>query len=127
MADGDVAAQGGQGLLVEHLGHQSEVLEHDDLAAVGDGDTGRFLAAVLQRVEAVVGQFGDFLAGRPDAEDAALLLRSLVGRRIHLRIPDDVVSWCDGTPGEQVACSSWDGTGRWLTDTHVTVLLSMAR
>ncbi len=72
MADGDVAGHGGQGLLVEHLADQAEILEHQHLGAVGDGDAGRFLPAVLQCVEAVVGEFGDFLAGSPDAEYAAL-------------------------------------------------------
>jgi hypothetical protein len=32
---------------------------------------------VLQRVEAVVGELGDFLAGSPDAEDAALFPRGV--------------------------------------------------
>ena len=39
---------------------------------------GRLLAAVLQRVEAEVGELGDFLAGGPDAEDAARVLRTLI-------------------------------------------------
>ena len=78
MPDGDVPVQRGQGLLVEHLGDQAEVLEDDDLRPVGDGDAGGLLAAVLQRVQAVVAELGDLLAGRPDAEDAALL----AGRRI---------------------------------------------
>ncbi len=36
---------------------------------------GGFLAAVLQRVEAVVGELGDIFARGPDAEDAAFLAR----------------------------------------------------
>ena len=47
MPDGDVALHGGQRLLVEHLADQAEVLEHQHLRTVGDGDTCRFLAAVL--------------------------------------------------------------------------------
>ena len=47
MADGDVARHRGQGLLVEHLADQAEVLEDQHLRAVGDGDTGRLLASVL--------------------------------------------------------------------------------
>ena len=39
--------------------------------AVGDGDAGALLPAVLQRVEREVGQAGDVAAGRVDAEDAA--------------------------------------------------------
>ena len=45
-----------------------------------DRDAGRLLAAVLQGVEAVVGELGDLLARRPDAEDAAGVLgRGFVG------------------------------------------------
>ena len=72
MPDGDVARHGGQGLLVEHLADQAEILEHQHLRAVGDRDTGGLLAAVLQRVQAVVGELGDILAGCPDSEYAAL-------------------------------------------------------
>src|SRR6185312_12349586 len=65
-------------------------LEHDDLRSVGDGDAGRLLPAVLQRVQPVIGELGHVLAGGPDAEDAALL----AGRRIafgiqrRVEIPD---------------------------------------
>ena len=75
VADGDVAGEVGQGLVVEDLGDQAEVLIDEDLGAVGGGDAGRLLAAVLEGVEAEVGQAGDLLAGRPHAEDAALLSR----------------------------------------------------
>ncbi len=71
--DGDVALEGLQRLLVEHLGHEAQVLEHEDLVAVADGDAGGFLAAVLQREQAVVGQLGDVFARRPHAEHAAFL------------------------------------------------------
>ena len=40
---------------------------------VGHGDARRLLAAVLQGVEAVVGEVGDVLARGPDAEDATFL------------------------------------------------------
>ena len=73
MTDRDVSGHCGQRLLVEHLADQPEILEHQHLRSVRDGDTGRFLSAVLQCVEAVVGEFRDFFAGSPDAEDAALL------------------------------------------------------
>ena len=75
MPDRDVAAQAGQRRLVEDLGDQAEILVDDDAGAVADGDAGRLLAAVLQGVEAVVGELGDVLAGSPDAEHAALLPR----------------------------------------------------
>ena len=88
MADRDVTLEGVQGLLVEHLGDQSEILEDHDLTAVRDGDAGRFLPAMLQRVQAVVRQLGDFLAGRPHPENATFFLRALIGRGVHLRIAD---------------------------------------
>ena len=72
MPDGDVALHRGQRLLVEDLADQAEVLEHQHLGAVGDGDTRRFLAAVLQRVQAVVGEFGNLFTRRPDPEYATL-------------------------------------------------------
>src|SRR5690606_41910022 len=59
MADGDMTLQRREHLLVEDLGHQPEVFEDDDLRAVGHRDTSGFLAAVLQGVEAVVGELGD--------------------------------------------------------------------
>ncbi len=70
--DGDVALHRGQGLLVEHLADQAEVLEDQHLRPVGDGDARRLLAAVLQRVQAVIGELGDVFARRPDAEYATL-------------------------------------------------------
>ena len=66
--------------LVEDLRDQAHVLVDEDLAAVADRDAGRLLAAVLQGVEAEVGQLGDVLAGRPDPEDAAGVLGALVLR-----------------------------------------------
>src|SRR6185436_12929288 len=81
VADGDVALHRGQRLLIEDLADQAEVLEHEDLRTVGDGDARRFLAAVLKRVQAVVGEFGDFFARRPDAEYATLFAGFLIGLR----------------------------------------------
>jgi hypothetical protein len=81
VADREVPAQRRQRLLVEDLADQPEVLEHHDLAAVADGHAGGLLAAVLQREEPEVGELRDLLAGRPDTEDAALLLGALVDVR----------------------------------------------
>ena len=75
MADREVAAQAGQRRLVEDLGDQAEILVDHHAGAVADRDAGGLLPAVLQRVEAEVGELGDLFAGRPDAEDAALLAR----------------------------------------------------
>ena len=75
-------AQRAEVALVEDLRDQAHVLVDQDLRAVADRDAGRLLAAVLQRVEAEVGELGD-LGGRPgpprpDAEDAAGVLRALL-------------------------------------------------
>ena len=80
VAHGEVAAQGRERLLVEDLADQPEVLEDHDLATVADGHARGLLAAVLQGEEPEVGELRDLLAGRPDAEDAALLLGPLVVR-----------------------------------------------
>ena len=72
MADGDVALHRRQRLLVEHLADQAEILEDQHLGAVGDGDAGGFLPAVLQRVQAEVSEFGDLFTGGPDPEYATL-------------------------------------------------------
>jgi len=69
--DRDVALHCGQRLLLEDLTDQAQILEHQHLRTVCDRDAGGFLAAVLQRVEAVVGHLGDFFAGGPYAEYAA--------------------------------------------------------
>ncbi len=82
VADGEVAGQAAEGPLVEHVGHQAHVLDHGDGAPVGHRDPGRLLATVLERVEAEVGQVGDGLAGRVDAEDAAGFLRGVVVRHV---------------------------------------------
>ena len=78
MADREVALERVERGLVEDLRDQAHVLVDQDLAAVADRDAGRLLAAVLEGVEAEVGQLGDVLARRPDPEDAAGVLRALV-------------------------------------------------
>ena len=79
MADRDVALHRGQRLLVEYLADQPEILEHQHLRTVGDGDAGGFLAAVLQRIQAVVGELGHFFARRPHPEYAALFAGFVIG------------------------------------------------
>jgi hypothetical protein len=73
-----VAAQGAQHRLVEDLGDQAHVFVDEDAAALADRDARGLLAAVLQRVQPVVGEFGNFLAWRPDAEDATGVFGSVV-------------------------------------------------
>ena len=65
-------------VLVEDLGDQAHVLDHQDLAAVAHRDARRLLATVLQGVEAEVGELGDLFVGSPDAEDPAGVLGAAV-------------------------------------------------
>ena len=76
VADRDRALERLERRLVEDLRDEAHVLVDEDLAAVAHRDAGRFLPAVLQGVEAEVGELGDFLAGSPDAEHAAGVLGS---------------------------------------------------
>ena len=70
------AAEGIEGGLVEDLGYQTHVFEDHDLRALADRNPRRLLAPVLQRIEAEVGELGDLLVRRPDAEDATCILGS---------------------------------------------------
>ena len=77
VADRHVAGQRPQLLLVEDLGDEAGVAQGRDVAALAGGDPGRLLAAVLERVEAEVGEAGDVVPGRVYAEDAAFVARSI--------------------------------------------------
>ena len=68
--DGEVAVEGREPALVEHLRDQAHVLRHRDGLAVAHRDAGRLLAPVLQRVEAQVGEVGDSLTRCVHAEHA---------------------------------------------------------
>jgi len=82
MADGNVTVQGIQARFGEYLGDQAHVLVDHDVRAVAYRDAGRFLTAVLQRVQAEVGELGDFLTRGPHPENPAGILRStLPGER----------------------------------------------
>jgi uncharacterized repeat protein (TIGR01451 family) len=84
VADRHVALQRAQLLLVEDLGDEAGVAHRRDVAALAGGDPGRLLTAVLQRVEAEVGEAGDVVAGRVYAEDAAFLARRIAIYRLPL-------------------------------------------
>ena len=71
MPDRDLAVETAELLLVEHLRDEAHVPEGRDAAAIGDGDSRRLLAAVLQRKEPEVRDARDVPLGRPDPEDAA--------------------------------------------------------
>ena len=78
MADRHLAGERAQLVLVEDLADEAEVaLGHDVAASRAHGDPRGLLAAVLERVEREVGEPGDVVPGRVDAEDAALVARSV--------------------------------------------------
>ena len=81
VADRELAVQAREAPLVEHLRHEPEVAQRGQPAVLGDGDPGRLLAAVLQRVEPEVGEPRDVAVGRADAEDAAHLATRPRARR----------------------------------------------
>ena len=88
VADGQVAAQRAQVVLLEDLRDEAErALRDDGAAAVGRGDARRLLAAVLERVQGEVREARDVVLGGEDPEDAALVARSVaegeVGGRGH--------------------------------------------
>jgi hypothetical protein len=71
VTDGVGARQCRQRAVVEHVRHQAHVLDDGEAAAFGHRHAGRFQAAVLQGVQAEVGQVGDRLARGEDTEHAA--------------------------------------------------------
>ena len=77
MADRHLALQRAQLLLVEDLVDEPLVAHRHDVAALGRGDARRLLAAVLERVEREVGEPRDLAPRGADAEDAALVARSI--------------------------------------------------
>ena len=69
--DRKLALQPREAALVEHLRHEPEVAERCQPSVLADGDPGRLLPAVLQRVEPEVGEARDVAIRRAHAEDAA--------------------------------------------------------
>ena len=55
VADGHVAGELGEHVVGEDFRHQAHALDVGQVLAVGGGDAGRFLAAMLQGVEAEIG------------------------------------------------------------------------
>ena len=78
VADGHVARQRTQLLLVEDLVDEPQLAQSHDVAAdVRGGDAGGLLSAVLEGVQREVGQPGDVVSGGMDPEHAALVSRSI--------------------------------------------------
>jgi hypothetical protein len=80
VTDRDVTLERLERGVVEDLGDQAHVLVDQDLPAVADRDSGRLLAAVLERVQAEVDELGHLFARRPDPEHAAGVLGTLLQR-----------------------------------------------
>ena len=80
MANCQMSTQAFQHRLVEYLGDQTHLFVNDDLAAIAYGNTGRFLATVLQGIKAEVSELRDFFSGRPHAKYTAGILRTLFAR-----------------------------------------------
>ena len=72
VADGDMAGQRRERLLVEDVVDVAHLADRADAGAVRRRDAGALLPAMLQRVEAEIGELGG-LGVAVDAEDAALL------------------------------------------------------
>ncbi|GAB3594173.1 hypothetical protein GCM10027580_14520 [Corynebacterium faecale] len=77
MSDGDVTMEGLQDRLIEYLGHQAEILEHQNLFAIAHCDAGSFLATVLEGEKPEISKFGYLFTRCPDAKHSAFLTRGL--------------------------------------------------
>src|SRR6266508_78860 len=73
VADRGLALEPAQALLVEDLCDEAHVPEDRQAPALGDGDPGRLLAAVLKGEEPEIGHARDIAAWRTDAENTAHL------------------------------------------------------
>ena len=109
-----------------------------DVAALAGGDPGRLLAAVLERVEREVGEAGDVVAGRVDAEHPALVARAVavvnavwiaVRReplsRLHRGFSTPEKSW--GEAGGRLPVKASNGAGPELRPRSVREIARMRR
>ena len=76
-AYGQIADERVHHRIVEHLGHQPHVLIAAQVLSVAHGDAGAFLAAMLQRLQAVACQAGHILARGVHPEHTAGLLKGI--------------------------------------------------
>jgi hypothetical protein len=103
--DPEVSAERRERRLVEHLGDEPQLLEHQDVLAVGDGHPGRLLPPVLLGEEREVGQPRDIVAGCPHPEDAALLLGTL-GTQLGPMLAPDLRASRDVHPARSLGIAS---------------------
>src|ERR1700687_4642880 len=105
VADGVVAGEGRQVLRVEHLGHQPHVFVQPGRVAVGDGDAGRLLPAVLQGIDTEIGHARHVFVGREDADNAAGLVRLVVDLEFNVyRLAHLFTSWSSARIRSFCAC-----------------------
>jgi len=80
MPYGKVSLQGGNVVLVVHLGYQAHPLEMFDLFTVADGDSGAFLPAVLEGLKSVVRKLGSggIVARKINSDYPAVFLKLIV-------------------------------------------------
>jgi len=92
--DGNIALQALQHRLREHARDQAEVFVGADAPAVGDGDARALLPAMLQREQPEVGQSGDILPWRVDAEQPTRLARRILVPHGGMSVPDAPTAAC---------------------------------
>jgi hypothetical protein len=112
-----VSGQPVEHLLVEDLRDEAELRVDEKILTVADGDPRGLLAAMLQRVEAEVGEAGDVFAGSVYAEDPALfagmieLVFSLEGqiRSLSSPTPEVYPAWSRISARRRHHGFSWSG------------------
>ena len=83
VADGHVAGELGEHVVGEDFRDQAHALDVGEMLAVGGGDAGRFLAAMLQGVEAEIGLAGG-VGMAVDGDDAAFFAELVGSSRIQV-------------------------------------------
>ena len=84
MSHGELPGKGREVRVGKHLVAETEVLADEDRPAIAHRDARGFLAAMLQGLQAKVGETCHVATRRPDAEDAALLVQLIRLGRIRL-------------------------------------------
>ena len=75
MPDGYMAGKTSQIVLAEHIGHTPHAGLHTDFLSISSGDTGTFLAAVLQGKQCKEGKTGYILIWGVYTKNAARLVQ----------------------------------------------------
>ena len=104
VADGHVAGKLGKDVVGEDLRDQAHALDVGEVLAVGSGDAGRLLAAMLEGVEAEIG-LARGVGMAVDGDDAAFFVELVAGRRRGIRSSDQRIS---GIPRHRQSDSRYD-------------------